>query len=392
MQTNNIRHVTVHWFWGKSSFKENPAETYRVHDIIKQGSKLNLTILYTDWQLTILWNFRSFAMVASKKRTLTPDTWSYRIWDLHLFLCWDYSLLNLSCFRTFNFEHPRYFYFASGSAYPSGESYKDRYHREEKKQRDTVIITGALVSTVSFLFVIFWIVYYNRYTSFPGSANPSGESYKDRYHREEKKQRDTVIITGALVSTVSFLFVIFWIVYYNSNTSFQAQQTHQESLTRIGITGRRRNSVTRSSSPGPSSVLCPSSSSSSGSCITIVILHFQAQHTHQENLTRIGITGRRRNSETRSSSPGPSSAPCPSSSSSSGLCIIIVILSSRLSIPIRRILQGSVSQGGEKTARHGHHHRGSGQHRVLPLRHLLDRVLLLETEKYWWRSQYKEQW
>ena len=51
---------------------------------------------------------------ANQKRTLTPpDTWSYPIWDLHLFLCWDHSFLNLSYPRTFWVSNiPRYFYFA----------------------------------------------------------------------------------------------------------------------------------------------------------------------------------------------------------------------------------------------------------------------------------------
>ena len=42
-----------------------------------------------------------------------PDTWSCPIWDLHLFLCWDHSFLNLSCLRTFLVSNiHRYFYFA----------------------------------------------------------------------------------------------------------------------------------------------------------------------------------------------------------------------------------------------------------------------------------------
>ncbi|KAK3101426.1 hypothetical protein FSP39_003479 [Pinctada imbricata] len=69
----------------------------------------------------------------------------------------------------------------------------------------------------------------------PGPTQTSGESYRDRYFREEKKQRDTVIITGSLVSTVSFLFVIFWIVYccwkrknnYGENSSRNAGSNTQ---------------------------------------------------------------------------------------------------------------------------------------------------------------------
>ena len=58
---------------------------------------------------------RTFATGAvCQHRTLTaPDTWSCPIWDLHLFLCWDHSFLNLSCLRTFWVSNiPRYFYFA----------------------------------------------------------------------------------------------------------------------------------------------------------------------------------------------------------------------------------------------------------------------------------------
>ena len=42
---------------------------------------------------------------ACQQRTLTPpDTWSCTLWDLHMFICRDQSLLNLSCFRTFEFR------------------------------------------------------------------------------------------------------------------------------------------------------------------------------------------------------------------------------------------------------------------------------------------------
>ena len=51
---------------------------------------------------------------ASQQRTLTPpDTWSWPIWDLHSFKCWDHSFLNLSCLRIFWVSNiPWYFYFA----------------------------------------------------------------------------------------------------------------------------------------------------------------------------------------------------------------------------------------------------------------------------------------
>ena len=57
---------------------------------------------------------RTGAGAPSQQRTLTPpDTWSCPIKDLHLFLCWDHSFLNLPCLRTFWVSNiPRNFYFA----------------------------------------------------------------------------------------------------------------------------------------------------------------------------------------------------------------------------------------------------------------------------------------
>lgn len=40
-----------------------------------------------------------------------------------------------------------------------------------------------------------------------------GDAYLDHYLRKEKRDRDTIIIAGSLVSTICFLFVIFWFVY-----------------------------------------------------------------------------------------------------------------------------------------------------------------------------------
>ena len=41
------------------------------------------------------------------KNQLTPThTWFWRIWDLHVFKCWDQSPLNFSCFWTLCFEYP----------------------------------------------------------------------------------------------------------------------------------------------------------------------------------------------------------------------------------------------------------------------------------------------
>ena len=51
-------------------------------------------------------------------------SWSCPIWDLHLFLCWDHSFLNLSYLRTFWVSNiPRYFYFAFNSM----ESYRPEH-------------------------------------------------------------------------------------------------------------------------------------------------------------------------------------------------------------------------------------------------------------------------
>ena len=49
---------------------------------------------------------RTFATGAAfPQRTLThPDTWACPLWDVHVFQCWDQYLLNLSCFRTFEFR------------------------------------------------------------------------------------------------------------------------------------------------------------------------------------------------------------------------------------------------------------------------------------------------
>ena len=49
--------------------------------------------------------FYNFAKgAACKQRRLTPpDTGPVPPWDLHAFQCWDKSLLNLSCFRIFEF-------------------------------------------------------------------------------------------------------------------------------------------------------------------------------------------------------------------------------------------------------------------------------------------------
>ena len=54
---------------------------------------------------------------ASQQRTLTPpDTWSCPILDLHLFLCWDHSFLNLSCTTDLlSFEHPSVLLFCFAS-------------------------------------------------------------------------------------------------------------------------------------------------------------------------------------------------------------------------------------------------------------------------------------
>ena len=51
---------------------------------------------------------RTFATgAACQQRTLTPpDTWLFPLWGLHLFYCWDQSLLNLSYFRLLEFPTP----------------------------------------------------------------------------------------------------------------------------------------------------------------------------------------------------------------------------------------------------------------------------------------------
>ena len=63
---------------------------------------------YRIWLFTQLREgfHRTFATgEACQQRTRTPtDTWSCPIWDLQVFKCWDRCLLNLSCFRTFEFR------------------------------------------------------------------------------------------------------------------------------------------------------------------------------------------------------------------------------------------------------------------------------------------------
>ena len=61
--------------------------------------------------------YRTFETVgASQQRTLNPeDTWSFPIWDLHLFKYLHHSFINLSCLRTFWVSNiPRYFNFTWG--------------------------------------------------------------------------------------------------------------------------------------------------------------------------------------------------------------------------------------------------------------------------------------
>ena len=46
-----------------------------------------------------------------------PYTLFCPMWDLNLFLYWDHSVLNLSCFWTFNSERPWYFYYSCHNDY-----------------------------------------------------------------------------------------------------------------------------------------------------------------------------------------------------------------------------------------------------------------------------------
>ena len=96
-------------FWGMTTYSDTLHFTNSWHNY--------RTLPYNrHWpHYQIPWCFyRSFVTgSASQQRSLTLlDTWSCPIWDLHLFHCLDKSLVNLSCLRTFNFKHPRYFYFA----------------------------------------------------------------------------------------------------------------------------------------------------------------------------------------------------------------------------------------------------------------------------------------
>ena len=66
----------------------------------------------------------------NQQRTLTiPNTWSCHIWDLHVFLCWEQSHLNLSSFRTLNSKCPRNFYiFRAGTLWRIQHYTDHQYH------------------------------------------------------------------------------------------------------------------------------------------------------------------------------------------------------------------------------------------------------------------------
>ena len=100
-------------FWGMTIYNDtlNWSDITPIYELITELDFI------TDFDIiTKFWRFpyNIATGAASQQRTLTPpDTWSCPIWDLHLFLCWDHSFLNLSCLRTFwDSNIPRYFYFA----------------------------------------------------------------------------------------------------------------------------------------------------------------------------------------------------------------------------------------------------------------------------------------
>lgn len=87
----------------------------------------------------------------------------------------------------------------------------------------------------------------------PASTVP-GDAYLDHYLRKEKRDRDTIIIAGSLVSTICFLFVIFWLVYccwkrQTPRESYQRSTTplsHQNSFKSSG-SGRKGPGTSHSS-------------------------------------------------------------------------------------------------------------------------------------------------
>lgn len=55
--------------------------------------------------------------------------------------------------------------------------------------------------------------YFCIYVGTDSGIKRKGESYNEEKRKEEKRTRDTVIIAGSLVSTVSFILVICWVTY-----------------------------------------------------------------------------------------------------------------------------------------------------------------------------------
>ncbi|XP_062612403.1 uncharacterized protein LOC134274164 [Saccostrea cucullata] len=88
------------------------------------------------------------------------------------------------------------------------------------------------------------------YCQQPASTVP-GDAYLDHYLRKEKRDRDTIIIAGSLVSTICFLFVIFWLVYCCWKRE-APQESHQRPATPVSHSNSFKSSGSGRKGPGTS--------------------------------------------------------------------------------------------------------------------------------------------
>nr|XP_022296406.1 uncharacterized protein LOC111106150 [Crassostrea virginica]XP_022296407.1 uncharacterized protein LOC111106150 [Crassostrea virginica] len=88
------------------------------------------------------------------------------------------------------------------------------------------------------------------YCHHPTSTVP-GDAYLDHYLRKEKRDRDTIIIAGSLVSTICFLFVIFWFVYCCWKRQ-APQESYQRPTTPLSHSNSFKSSGSGRKGPGTS--------------------------------------------------------------------------------------------------------------------------------------------
>ena len=89
---------------------------------------------------------RTYATGATcQQRTLSPpDTGPFPLWDFHVFLCRDQSLLNLSCFRTFEFRTSL------------GTSFLLSTQKRRSISQSPLATPGQCHSLTSFLYIVAW--------------------------------------------------------------------------------------------------------------------------------------------------------------------------------------------------------------------------------------------